>query len=115
MSLNDFGRLMFILVVFVGYMWFKWMTSPERAQHKASEKLNTMDPEARANIIFGPINEKLICPHCQARGAVHVKQISKIVTSTGKVGGILKTDTKTSTTTRATQHHCEQCTSTWEI
>lgn len=115
MSLDNFFRLIFILVIFAGYIWFKWMTSPERAQQKAIEKVNAMNPEARGDFLFGPVNDKLICPHCQTKGNVHVRQVSKTLTSTGKVGGILKTDTNTSTTTRATQHHCDQCNSTWDI
>ena len=115
MTLHNFGAIVFVTFVFVVYIWFKWVTSPERAQQQVIKKASEMNAEDRSNYLFGPINDMLICPHCQTKGRVHVKQMSKIVTSIGKVGGVLKTDTTSSTTTIATQHHCDQCTSTWEI
>jgi hypothetical protein len=65
--------------------------------------------------IYGPINGNLICPHCQTKGKVHMKRVSRVTTSTGKVGGILKTNTKSTLTTVVTQHNCDQCNSTWDI
>ena len=79
------------------------------------EKVNAMTPEDRNSYLFGPINANLICPHCQTKSAVHVKRVTRVSTSTGKVGGILKADTKSTVSTIVTQHHCDQCSSTWDI
>ena len=64
---------------------------------------------------FGPPNEHLICPHCQTKGMVRAKKVSRTAVSTGKVGGILKTNTKSQTTSAVTQHHCDQCGTTWDV
>lgn len=82
---------------------------------KEREKINAMSPEDRNNYVFGSINGALICPHCQNKGAVHVKRASRVETSTGKVGGILKANTKSTVTRLVTQHHCDSCNSTWDI
>ena len=82
---------------------------------KEGEKVNAMSPEDRSNYIFGQINANLICPHCQTKGTVHVKKVPRVATSTGTVGGILKANTKSTVTSVVTQHHCDQCSSTWDI
>lgn len=79
------------------------------------DKIDAMNPYDRINYVYGPSNTSLICPHCQTKGRVHVKKATRVSTSTGKVGGILKTDTRSTTTNVVTQHHCEQCSSTWDI
>ncbi|MDO8447987.1 MAG: hypothetical protein Q7T10_04190 [Rhodoferax sp.] len=79
------------------------------------EKIEAMSPAERATYFFGAVNEHLICPHCQTKGLVRAKQETRVVTSTGKVGGILKTDTTSETTAVVTQHHCGQCGTTWDI
>lgn len=79
------------------------------------EKVNAMSPADRANYLFGPINNHLICPHCQTKGLVHAMKATRVSTSTGKVGGILKTNTESTTTRVVTQHHCEQCGTTWDV
>ena len=104
------GFIFLVLAVFVGgVVWAIVSAQQER------EKINAMNPEDRSNYLFGPINANLICPHCHTKSAVHVKTVSRVATSTGKVGGILKADTKSTITTVVTQHHCEQCSSTWDI
>ena len=104
------GFVFFFLVLGGIAVLFLW----ESAQ-KEREKIDAMSPEDRSNYLFGPINANLICPHCQTKSLVHVKQVSRVATSTGQVGGILKADTKSTITTVATQHHCDQCSSTWDI
>lgn len=64
---------------------------------------------------YGEINSHLICPHCQTKGVVHAKQVVRHVTSIGKVGGVLKTDTKSTIVNSVTQHHCIQCNTTWDV
>ena len=95
-----------VLLAFV-FVFFK-------AQHE-KEKLASMSPAELAAYVFGGLNEHLICPHCQTKGLVRVKQAVRTVTSTGKVGGILKTNTTSQTQAVVTQHHCDQCASTWDI
>ena len=100
----------FVLVVIAGlFIWASVSAQKERG------KIDAMSPEDRSNYLFGPINANLICPHCQTKSLVHVKQVSRVATSTGKVGGILKANTKSTVTTVVTQHHCDQCNSTWDI
>jgi len=79
------------------------------------EKINAMSPSDRINYLYGPINEHLICPHCQTKGLVHAKEVQRTTTFTGTAGGILKAKTKSATTRVVGQHHCEQCASTWDI
>ena len=103
---------MFFLVLAAVVCLFVWAI---RYQKKETARVEAMDPREKANHLFGSINEHLICPHCQTKGLVHARRVSRVVTSTGKVGGILKTDTKSTTVSQVTQHHCEQCGTTWDI
>ena len=106
-----FGEFVFlVLAVFVGLIIWAFLSAQQER-----EKVAAMSPEDQSNYIFGSINANLICPHCQTKSAVHVKRVSRVATSTGKVGGILKADTKSTVTTVVTQHHCDQCSSTWDI
>ena len=106
-----FGEFVFlVLAVFVGLIIWAFLSAQQER-----EKVAAMSPEDQSNYLFGPINANLICPHCQTKGAVHVKRVSRVATSTGKVGGILKADTKSTVITVVTQHHCDQCSSTWDI
>ena len=100
-----FGVVVFTLLFFVQYF----------AAKKRQEIVSAMGPEEREALIFGSRNTNLICPHCQTKGVVHAKRVARIVTSTGKVGGILKAATTSTTTTEVTQHHCAHCSSTWDI
>jgi hypothetical protein len=106
-----FGGFVFLVVVVIAglFMWGFVSAQKER------EKIDAMSPEVRSNYVFGPINVNLICPHCQTKSLVHVKKVSRAATSTGQVGGILKADTTSTITTVVTQHHCDQCSSTWDI
>lgn len=105
------GFVFFFLVLGGIAVLFLW----ESAQ-KEREKIDAMSPEDRSNYLFGPINANLICPHCQTKSLVHVKQVSRVATSTGRVGGIiLKANMRSTITTVVTQHHCYQCSSTWDI
>jgi len=79
------------------------------------ERFNTMSPDQQATALMGSLNEHLICPHCQTKGTVRAKSVSRTETSTGKVGGIVKTNTKSSVTKLVTQHHCDKCRTTWDV
>lgn len=106
-----FGGFVFLMLVVLigGIVWAILSGLKER------DKINAMSPVDQTNYLFGPINVNLICPHCQTKSTVHVKRVSRVATSTGKVGGILKANTKSTVTTVVTQHHCDQCNSTWDI
>ena len=52
--------------------------------------------EEEARISYGNINSHVICPHCQEKGTVRAKPEIRTITSTGKVGGILKPESVTS-------------------
>ena len=93
---------------------------------KERARIAKMSPEAREQYekeilrqaqinVFGPINEHLVCPHCQNKGSVHAKKEMRVTTSVGKVGGILKTNTSSQVTRFVTQHHCKICSTTWDI
>ena len=94
-------------VAFVGVLIF---------QVKREEtKVSFMSPDQRLAYAFGSKNEHLVCPHCQTKGEVRAKRVSRTVTTTGNVGGILKTDTNSQTINHVTQHHCDKCGTTWDV
>lgn len=104
------GFIILLLVLFAGgIVWAVVSGMQER------DRINAMSPEDRNEYVFGPINTNLVCPHCQTKGAVHVKHLARVATSTGTVGGVMKAKTTSTVTTAATQHHCDQCASTWDI
>lgn len=80
-----------------------------------AKNIQAMTPAEKISYIFGPVNEHLICPHCQTKGSVHAKQETRVITSKGKVGGIVKTNTTSQSTNFVTQHHCENCSTTWDV
>lgn len=90
-----------------------WVLARQVKQEQAA--LRAMSPEQRATYTFGQVNGHLICPHCQTPGRVRAKKVERTVTTAGTVGGVLKTDIDTKVTTQATQHHCDQCSTTWDV
>ena len=112
MTSGEFVFFVFTVLVVIAGLFIWGFVSAQ----KEREKIDAMSPEDRSNYLFGPINANLICPHCQTKSLVHVKQVSRVATSTGRVGGIiLKANTRSTITTVVTQHHCYQCSSTWDI
>lgn len=105
----------------------------KRDSIKHQDMLDQMTPENRAKydkkieedqlkrekevflMVYGNLNPELICPHCQTRGVVHTRKYAQDIVTTGKIGGILKTNIKTTTKTWVNQHHCTQCKTTWNI
>ncbi len=79
--------------------------------------------QARANLdllTWGDINPKLVCPHCQTVGKIHVKLIKQKkgisgAKATGALltGGISMLATGLSRKEQCTQAHCGECNSTW--
>ena len=78
-------------------------------------RVRAMSPGDRATYTFGAVNDHLICTHCQTKGLVRAKRAMRIAVATGTVGGILKTNTTSQTTVAVTQHHCDQCATTWDV
>ena len=113
----------------------------QKEQDREQDKINNMNPEEREKYklskkqeaeelqrrnkqeahekalqnAFGCTNPQLICPHCQTKGTVRAKGAERLLSTTGKIGGILKTNTKSTTKQYVTQHHCDNCGSTWDI
>ena len=81
-----------------------WM---ERAKVKA------MTPEQQGDYVFGPVNVRIDLPALPNERSGTARRVMRTSTSIGKVGGMLKTDTKGTITTVVTQHHCDHCSSTW--
>ena len=71
---------------------------------------------------YGKINAALICPHCQTKGQVRTKPVKrKKGISGGKVAAAVLISPVTLLATgisrkeQATQAHCDQCSSTWDL
>ena len=69
---------------------------------------------------FGPCNPQFFCPHCQTKGNVRIKAVSKKkgisgAKATGAVitGGMSVLATGLSRSENLTQAHCDNCKSTW--
>lgn len=90
-------------------MMLEKMSPDERLEYEQKKQ------EDIKRLIFGSINPHLICPHCQTKGTVHATKKIKEIVSTGQIGGILKTNTKSTITDNYTQHHCAQCNTTWSV
>lgn len=87
----------------------------EIEKNNTAKRLASLPKADYDKAVYGSVNEHLICPHCQTKGTVHVMGATRVVTSTGKVGGILKTDTKSQTIKKVTQHRCNKCLTIWDV
>ena len=100
----------FLVILIVIFLVFVVMRALEE-----NARVEAMSPPERATYLFGSVNSFLVCPHCHTTGMVRAKQASRTDVSTGKVGGILKTDTRSQTTRVVTQHKCDQCSTQWDV
>ena len=109
------------------------VSKEKRDSRKHQETLDQMVPEDKAKydkiieetrlekekeiflMVYGNLNQELICPHCQTKGVVHTKQYAQDIMTNGKIGGILKANIKTTTKTWVNQRHCIHCQTTWNI
>ncbi len=73
-------------------------------------------------VIYGPINPAVVCPHCAARGRVHIKRVErKHGISGGKAtaavltGGVSLLATGLSRKQRVNQGFCEACRVRWDF
>src|SRR5262249_4412185 len=71
---------------------------------------------------YGPVNSKILCPHCQTRGQVRAKVVEqKRGISGGKATGALLTGglsllvTGLSRKEKVTQARCDNCESIWHF
>lgn len=90
-------------------------------------RYNGVDVNANAErrkfrFLYGALNEKSICPHCQEKGTVYMKNIEKKTGISGtKLAGAFLTLgwslllTGLSERTRITEAHCVYCNSTWHF
>jgi hypothetical protein len=101
--------------------------------HLESKKLDSMNPDertaykiakqARADTsVYGPINDQIICPHCQQRGGVRTKNIEQKVgisgaKATGAIltGGVSLLATGLSRKREVTSARCGNCSSDWQF
>ena len=81
------------------------MSPEERAEHEKlrQEQMNT--------ILYGPLNQHLVCPHCATLGQVRSKAEVRSTTA------VTNTIAKVSATTNrdVTQRHCDKCQTTWDL
>lgn len=94
----------------------------ERKQ-KALEKFQQQREEwntAELDFKYGKLNDKLVCPHCQQKGHVRTKSITKSkgisggkATAALLTGGISLVATGLSQKEKHTQANCSNCNSTW--
>jgi len=81
-----------------------------------------LTPEREFNILHGPLNEKMICPHCQESNCVHRKIVKqKTGISGGKAVGAFMTAGLSTAITGISKHgmvttcFCKNCESEWKI
>ena len=121
-----------VLLFLAGAIW--WLVDAflipgwvSRRNAGSSVRRTTTRPKvnwaAAARIMrHGPLNPRVICPHCGVQGAVHVQPVSvKTGISGGKVmggmltGGLSLLATGLSQARRMTEAHCGNCFSTWRF
>ena len=103
------------------------MTPEERKAYKeeikaSKEKIayTKESPKSLMDIDFGIINPEIICPHCQKKGSVRIKNVIRKkgisgAKATGALltGGISLLATGLSRKVGETQAYCERCQSIW--
>jgi len=82
--------------------------------------LSTATPEQREQMVWGPLNPHMVCPHCSTTGHVHTIRVTrKKGISGGKAaaavltGGLSMVATGLSRKENNTQAHCGKCKNTW--
>lgn len=77
-------------------------------------------PEQREQMLYGPLNPHMVCPHCNVSGRVRTKSVTqKKGVSGGKAtaavltGGISMLATGLSRKQNNTQAHCGNCQNKW--
>lgn len=122
--LDVFAMLVAVLVVGSPiFAWIGWkryrdsrMTPAERAARSLASE------SAHREQAWGPINERLVCPHCQSRGGVRTKLVQKKAgISGGKAtaailtAGVSMLATGLSRKETVTSARCDTCSSAWDF
>lgn len=128
---NVSGSTFFIALAVVGIVvFFVWvireekavanMAPEERASYQAEKKAR--QEISRQEFLYGSLNPLLVCPHCQVKGLVRTKPITKKAgISGGKAaaavltGGLSVVATGLSRKEAVTRANCGNCGSGWEF
>lgn len=89
------------------------MTPDELEAFKQEQK--NIKEESLKSSEFGYVNEALVCPHCQSKGAVRTMKTTQVTKNrvnsvVGKAVGL-----GTNSSKDVTQMHCDNCETTWVI
>lgn len=109
------GAVLIVAVVGV-LVWYQHHVA-ERQQALAAmspeerERELATDSEKLAALRFGAVNANLVCQHCTVIGHVRSKDVMR--RTEALTGGIAKT--KTTSTRRVAQRHCDNCNTTWDV
>ena len=112
--------LTLVVLLVAGVVWFFFKLKKEQDAYQ--DKLSQMTDEERleevkiqqerlATLTHGPVNENLVCPHCQSMGTVRSKVLTKTITSTTNTIAKIKL----SSTREVAQRHCDKCLTDWEV
>lgn len=122
------GFFGFLLMLFLAFV-----TIVIAAAFVENEKRTAMSPSQRedydkrkaiqlATALHGSPNPAFLCPHCQERGKVHTKSVTKKAgisggKATGAIltGGVSLLATGLSRKESNTEAHCRNCKVTWSI
>ena len=120
--------LLILGLMFWVYVWSRNITQQELLRDQ--KETANMSPEEkekyyenkRALASFGQSSPMMVCPHCQIKGQVRAKKITKNKgisggKATGAVltGGLSVLATGLSRNEDVTQAHCDECNSTWHF
>jgi len=123
-----FFALTFLCVMTLIVLGIPWAVEE---QNKVQNKVAQMSPEELSKYrkeqaerqkmtTYGTIKPQMICPHCQTKGSVRTKPVTKKTgISGGKAtaalltGGMSMLATGLSRKEGMTQAHCEKCNNTW--
>jgi hypothetical protein len=95
MDIEFFTYYLIALCFIVPACFFTWYFLKQRDLDRAS-------PEQRLEMLHGPRNNSMICPHCQEKGMVRVRSITV-------------EHSLTVAPTQATKAYCESCEIEWTI
>jgi len=103
-----------VALMFVGINAERSMTPEQR------EAARIQATQQRNLTLYGPLNQSMICPHCQTQGTVHTKPVrQKKGISGGKTtaalltGGLSLLATGLSRKETLTRAYCDSCNNIW--
>ena len=111
----SFGLFLFILFAFCGVIAAVQISAESKLSSGEKKKLQRVREH-------GPLNNKMVCPHCQTKGHVHTRStMEKKGVSGGKATGALLTGgvsllaTGLSRKEEVTSAFCRNCSSRWQF